>query len=190
MCSKILGLPLKIKTYGSIDDIIYPLIACVIKQNKPLTSHNNQKEAKSKDSDSKIQNNAIELKPNESQISGEIRYIENILLKEFSDEYLQKLIDSRLQEEQLLNNNQRQVLLQNIQNQIINLEMAQYAESITKVESLKKQYNCYRLSCDPSDKLPAIKVTIEEYKHLLKFRDSSNFLFSLDKSNAQSHIFM
>lgn len=125
-----------------------------------------------------------------NNVKDEISLIEGILQNDFYELNFKKALDSRLNEEFIINNDQRQILLKNLESQIISLEFAQYAESVTKIESHKKNKNYLRLSCDSADKLPSINVSETNYKYLFKFRDSSNFLFSLDKTHPHSHIFM
>ena len=124
------------------------------------------------------------------KLKHEIALIESLLEKEFNEKKLKNFIESKLKEEKILSNSKLSILLKNIEVQLISLELAQYAESVNKIEQSQQDPNYLRLSCDPSDKLPSLCMSFQEYKFLFKYRDSSNFLFSLDKSQAQSHIFM
>lgn len=125
-----------------------------------------------------------------NNVKDEINLIESILLNDFYDTYFRNALESKINEEFILSYDQRQILLKNLESQIISLEFAQYAESVTKIESHRKNKSYLRLSCDYADKLPSINVNEANYKYLFKFRDSSNFLFSLDKTHPHSHIFM
>eukprot|EP00340_Litonotus_pictus_P007056 CAMPEP_0170520382 /NCGR_PEP_ID=MMETSP0209-20121228/5665_1 /TAXON_ID=665100 ORGANISM="Litonotus pictus, Strain P1" /NCGR_SAMPLE_ID=MMETSP0209 /ASSEMBLY_ACC=CAM_ASM_000301 /LENGTH=616 /DNA_ID=CAMNT_0010806651 /DNA_START=253 /DNA_END=2103 /DNA_ORIENTATION=- len=129
-------------------------------------------------------------KENSNEVLAEIIKLENIIQTEFNNSALKKKIGKSTQEEDSLIKDNKQVLLKNLQNQIVQLELAQYAESVTTIETSKKNKSIIRVSCDPSDRLPSITFSHSDYLYLFKFRDSSNFLFSLDKSHSQSHIFI
>lgn len=132
------------------------------------------------------------------------KIIEDLLHNEFNNELLQKVLLLKETQEKSLNAEQKEILLLNIENQIVNLELAQYAESVTKIERVLEEENSskklnnknlnknyVRLSCDPSDNLPSLILSYDHYKRLFAFRDSSNFLFSLDRTHSQqTHIFM
>lgn len=100
----------------------------------------------------------------------------------FNKEILEKIELSK----NIDNKSNLPTILKNLQNQIISLELSQYAESVVKVE--KSSNGMYRLSCHPGDKRSTIIVTKENYFRLFRYRDSSNFLFSNDKSQSHSHV--
>lgn len=164
--------------------------------NKKVKSNSLSKNDKANNKNDKHTNNKAKANDNNvnnannNELLDEIKEINSILETEFNNNFISKTIENKLKEELILNNNQKNMLLKNIRNQIVSLELAQYAESVTKIELSKKVKDCFKLSCDVPDKLPALKLNEKMYRYLFKFRDSSNFLFSLDKSHSMSHIFM
>lgn len=171
-----------------------PTISNNNRLNKKIKSNSLSKNDKANNKKDKHINNKAKENDNNNansdEILDEIKEINRILETEFNNNLICKTIENKLKEELILNNSQKNMLLKNIRNQIVSLELAQYAESVTKIELSKKVKDCFKLSCDVSDKLPALKLNEKMYRYLFKFRDSSNFLFSLDKSHSMSHIFM
>lgn len=138
-----------------------------------------------------ILNNSILEKDNikDENIYSEIYRIYKFLTEEFNSQSFAKQIAHKINLVKDVNSeNNLSIILKNLQTQIINLELSQYAESVIKVE--KSPNGLYRLSCHLGDKRSTIIVSKDEYFRLFRYRDSSNFLFSNDKSQSHSHVVM
>jgi hypothetical protein len=188
MICKVLGIGLSLNKLGKTKEKVMENMRQLFEENNKNSLVKLNNEGSKQASVPKITEGPITNQHN--QVSDELNLIETILQNDFYESSFRKAINSKVNEELILNNDQRLILLKNLENQIISLELAQYAESVTKIECNKKNKSYLRLSCDSADKLPSISVNETSYKFLFKFRDSSNFLFSLDKTHPHSHIFM
>ncbi len=123
-------------------------------------------------------------KINNKEISQEIVKIESIIKNTHLELMIQQLNSRLVSDHKFLN--PPHIHLQNIRNQIRDLSLAQFAESIIYVykNNAKKTY---QLKLDNSYDLPNIELSEVAYKKLTSFRDSSNFILSYDKA-LKSHI--
>jgi hypothetical protein len=124
------------------------------------------------------------LKLNNKEISKEIDNIESIIKNTNLEHMIYQLNKRLISEHKFLN--PPHIHLQNIKNQIRDLSLAQFAESIIYVYK-NNITKTYQLELDNSYDLPNIELSEAAYKKLIAFRDSSNFILSYDKA-LKSHI--
>ena len=82
--------------------------------------------------------------------------------------------------------NVKKLRLENIMNQLFNLQMKQFAESIMSIKRDIKKNN-YILIFDPCEKLESIYLEESEYNNFLKYRDILNSISIYDLFQEKIH---
>ena len=79
----------------------------------------------------------------------------------------------------------------NLINQIYNLQMKQFAESICgiKKEINNNNENKYIIIFDPTENIQSIKLSESEYKDFISFRDPSNSISVYDLFQEKTHLY-
>lgn len=80
------------------------------------------------------------------------------------------------------------IRFQNLKENIYSLQMKQFAESICNIKT--DEYGLiYYIQFDPSEKIPEIHISAEEYKEFIKFRDPLNSIcvYDLFQENIHSY---
>jgi len=113
-------------------------------------------------------------------IKDEIEYIENILNQSNINKYFHYIDKNISIQKKFEFHDQKKIHLLNIQHQILDLQLSQFAESIFHV--YKNNSMNYRLEMDSSDDLPNIELSHDLYIKFTTLRDTSNFILSYDKA--------
>jgi hypothetical protein len=119
---------------------------------------------------------------NNNQVELEINLIDR-LLKNLNSEKLIRLLQMRAQEEALAIgklNIPSEISLLNIRQQIKELQLTQFAESITSVHR-NMQNMLYYVTLDKTEAYPCLELNEPVYKYFMSYLDTSNFILSYDK---------
>ena len=76
----------------------------------------------------------------------------------------------------------------NLINQIYNLQMKQFAESICGIKKENNQ-NKYIITFDPTEKIQSIELNENEYEELISFRDPLNSISVYDLFQEKTHLY-
>lgn len=119
---------------------------------------------------------------NNNQVELEINLIER-LLKNLNSEKLIKVLQMKAEEEAIAiqkSNFPSETSLLNIRQQIKELQLTQFAESITSVHR-NKQNLLYYVTLDKTELYPCLELNEQVYKYFMSYLDTSNFILSYDK---------